>query len=108
MIRQYNAILGRLSGEGIIPEGLFSPLSEQDRLDEAGVACQQLCGYLKGLAYGGGLTEQPRDLAPTDSLREAGQEIRAILKRKGPGEVAEALRDVAARIERQAGAAEEE
>jgi hypothetical protein len=48
-IRQYNAILKRLSEIGEIPEGLFPELNEETSFDEVGVACKQLAGYLEGV-----------------------------------------------------------
>ena len=99
VIRQYNAVLNRMAADGVLPEGLFPLLADDGTLDEAGVACTQLAGYLKGLPDGGDLPEGSRDLTVTESLRETGQEIRAIMSKKGPAEVAQALREMAGRIE---------
>ncbi|HID55114.1 TPA: hypothetical protein EYP37_01190 [Candidatus Poribacteria bacterium] len=47
-IKQYNAILKRLSEMGEIPEGLFSELDEGISFDDVGIACKQLISYLEG------------------------------------------------------------
>lgn len=47
-IRQYNAILKRLSEMNEIPEGLFPELDEEASFGDVGIACKQLMSYLEG------------------------------------------------------------
>ena len=63
------------------------------------MTCKQLFGYLKELTAEGTPEQSIKDITVGDSLRETGQEIRAIMSKKGPAEVARALREMAERIE---------
>ena len=107
-IRQYNAVLQRLSAAGLLPQDLFPPLEEDQSFDEVGVTCKQLFGYLKELTAEGTPEQSIKDITVGDSLRETGQEIRAIMSKKGPAEVARALREMAERIETTQEKSEEE
>jgi hypothetical protein len=46
-IRQYNAILARLTGLGLIPTDLFAPAPEEASFDEVGVAATNLVHFLR-------------------------------------------------------------
>ena len=96
-IRQYNAILKRLSEMGKIPEGLFPELGEDASFDEVGIACKQLVNYLEGTMEAEERKERKmgvegRDYAATgdiddifivvgDMLRELGDWLRSGLLR---------------------------
>ena len=45
--RQYNTILARLQELGLLPHGLFEPLSEEATFDEVGVAAMSLAHFLQ-------------------------------------------------------------
>ncbi len=46
-IRQYNSVLNRLVGAGVVPDGLFDSLEEDAKFGEVAVACSLLAAYLK-------------------------------------------------------------